>query len=384
MTAANFIITKLQAGHTIKGKEHKITDNDTLEDMKLLLQAVHQKAVDERKRMDKDFAAAAAGGGPPGQAPSGPLAAPAKTETKKQYPPLRFHQRVEIYNKKQINGHDRCFPVKQLLGAHETLIRLEEESTTKMHTPVGLGEILATRLFTSFDTMNKNSATLKRSDKDFEVSVADTKDGQKEVTVFGQKKSNFSPNSSQLIQDGAIAAGWALKLFEVGEEPEVDSFILWFITLVRKYPGKLWAVKDIWDRATWNIALRMQEGIKFGQAADEAMTDKELKDDCLSASPPKGEQTNRSRAWQGKGGTKDGSPKKKKKGDGKGKGQKRKGQPEDKDEGGRSNKRTKGGQRDDHREDEWTEWDNQGWKDKNWKKNDYWKKDKSWKGQNGH
>ena len=334
--------------------------------------------MDERTRLDNEFAAAtaaaAAGGAPAAGAATGTTAATSK-ETKKQYPPLRFNQRVQVYNKKQINGHDRCFPVKQLLGAHETLIRLEEEPTTLMHTPVGLGEILATRLFTSFDTMNKNSATLKRNDKDFEVSVADTKDGQKEVTVFGQKKNSFSPNSSQLIQDGAIAAGWALKLFEVGEEPDVDAFILWFITLVRKHPGKLWAVKDIWDRATWDIALRMQSGIKFKEASQEAMENKELREDCLSATPPKGERTPRSEAW--KGGKGEGSPKKRGRGKGGqkggspkgGQGKKREGQQQDKDYEGA--KKHKGGQ---YGQDDWSEWEDKNWKDKQWKKgNDKWK-----------
>ena len=357
--------------------------------MHLLLQAVHQKAVDERTRLDNQFANAASNSGTANAAQGSALTTAAAKDTKKQYPQLRFNQRVQVYNKKQINGQDRSFPVKQLLGAHETLIRLEEESVTLMHTPVTLGEILATRLFTSFDTMNKNSTTLKRNDKDFEVSVSDTKDGQKEVTVFGQKRNNFSPNSSQLIQDGAMAAGWAMKLFEVGEEPEVDMFIDWFITLVRKHPGKLWAVKDIWDRATWNIALRMQAGIKFKEAAQEAMDDKELKDDCLSASPPKGDRTPRSEAWRGKGGKGEGSPRKRGRGQGGqggdtkgGKAQKRgRGDQDDKDQG---RKRNRGGQ--DNYQDDWDNgWKDYGWKDKDWKKGkDNGWKNKGWKGQKDH
>ena len=304
--AADYIMTRLTAGHKIGDTEYQIKDADEVKDMNVMLQALHARAVDERKRLDNSLAIT------PGAAvaPAGSHHGPTAEDKKKVYDPTRLKQRIDAYEAIMINGEKRTFPVQQLLGADETLIRLEKESVSGMHHPIKLGEILAQRLYTSYNTMNKNSTSLKQDNKGFAVQVGDRRAGQ--VTIFGQEPEEFTPNSSQLIQDGAVAAGWAMKLFQLADEPHIDQFIEWFIILIRKYPNKLWAVKEIWDTITWDIALAMRKGQKFATISVERMADPELRFEILNGNAPKDsptKRTPRSEAWKedkppGKGTTK--------------------------------------------------------------------------------
>ena len=336
-----------------------------------MLQALHAKAVDDRKKLDQSFAQTAqAAPGAAGAQPPNPHAITAE-DSKKIYDPVQFKKRVETYETKFSTR--RIFPVKQLLGADETLIRMEKEKQNSMYSPIGLGEILAARLYTSYGQMNQNSTSIQKNDKAFAVSVSDRKDGQ--VTIFGQTKTNFTPNSSQLIQDGAVAAGWAMKLFELADEPHIDGFIQWFCDLTRKYPNKLWAVKEIWDTITWNIALAMRAGTPFHQVAEDQMKDTDLRHEIMMKSPPKEDppdrRTPRSQEFKdkkggrgGKGGKTD-QKKGGKGGRGGGKGRGGKGGGQGGGQGGRG--QAKRGRRQDYDEYDY-DYDDQSYNDQQWGK----------------
>ena len=107
----------------------------------------------------------------------------AAVDKKKFFDPQKWKTLVKQYNDQTVNGVPRCFPEKLLLGADETLIRMDEEHNTRMFSPVSLGEILAHRIYTSFDTMNRNSRSLQKDDRDFHVTVSDNKDGP--FTIHG-------------------------------------------------------------------------------------------------------------------------------------------------------------------------------------------------------
>ena len=335
--AADYITVRLSAGHKIGEVDYQIKDADEAKDMNVILQALHARAVDERKRLDNSLAMTPGAALAPAVSHHGPTA----EDKKKIYDPTRLKQRVDAYEAIMINDEKRTFPIQQLLGADETLIRLEKESVSGMYYPITLGEILAQRLYTSYNTMNKNSSSLKKDNKGFAVQVGDRRAGQ--VTIFGQEPEEFTPNSSQLIQDGAVAAGWAMKLFQLADEPHIDQFIDWYIILIRKYPHKLWAVKEIWDTITWDIALAMRKGQKFATISVERMSDPELRFEILTGNPPKEsptKRTTRSEAWKedkppgkgagkGKGGKKQKQGQDKIKKQGQGRGQKNKGQWQD-------------------------------------------------------
>ena len=99
-----------------------------------------------------------------------------------------------------------------------------------------------------------------------------------------------------------------MKLFEIADEPHIDLFIEWFISLTRSFPQKLWAVKEIWDAISWKIALAMRKGAKFDTISAEAMADTNLRHEILIQEPPKkadespDKRTARSQAHKGKGG----------------------------------------------------------------------------------
>jgi len=221
----------LKDGHTIKTKEHKETDVNLLKDYKTLLRAAWDDANFQRKKLDSSLTPAtpgAAAAGTPGTAP---------VDAKKIFDPTKWRTLVKAYNDQMVNGAPRKFPEKLLLGAGDALIRMDGEHDARMFTPVSLGEILANRIFTAYDTMNKNSRSLQRHDRDFQVTVSDKKDGP--LTIHGQKRQEFEPNSAMLIIDGATAAGWAKKLFNVGTETDIDAYITWFTNNVRANPDKL-------------------------------------------------------------------------------------------------------------------------------------------------
>ena len=217
-------------------------------------------------------------------------------DKKKVFCPTKWKAMVFKYNDQKINGQPRSFPERLLLGADETLIRMDDEQSTRMFTPVGLGEILARRIYTAYDTMNKNSKSLERNDRDFHVTVSDSKDGH--FSLHGQKKQDFEPNSAMLIIDGAIAAGWAKKLFEVGGEPHIDQYITWYTNNVRANPDKLWQLKELWEAAEWDISLKLRGGETFEKAMEHVMRDPQFKNDILNKKPPeKGKGRERSRNW---------------------------------------------------------------------------------------
>ena len=73
-------------------------------------------------------------------------------------PPRTFpawNQQVNIYEERRLDGKRRVFPAHELLGAEEVLARMWfEHTTSKMYTPVTLGEIVSRRTWTAARTLN--------------------------------------------------------------------------------------------------------------------------------------------------------------------------------------------------------------------------------------
>ena len=351
----------IKAGHKIKGKTHEEKDENTLKDFKTLLRAAWDDAMFQRKKLDATLVIATPGltaAGSPGTT---------QVDTKKFFDPTKWKALVKAFNDQTVNGTPRKFPEKLLLGADEVLIRMDNESGTRMFTPVMLGEILSTRIYTSYETMNKSSRSLQKNDRDFQISVSDKRDGP--LTIHGQQRQNFEPNSAMLIIDGATAAGWAKKLFCVGSETDIDTYISWFTNNVRANSDRLWQLKDLWEAVEWDIALKLRSGESFEMAMKQILTDTQFKNDILGQSPKKYDRS-RSQDWKdrkkenyghdnddrGRNAAKPG----KGKGKGKGKGAGR---------GKGSDKKVKS--------DKWSKWPKDDGNDNNssWKNNDGWKDD---------
>ena len=317
-------MSNLKAGHTIKTVKYEETDPTAIKDFTTLLLAAWDDANFQRKKLDSALT--------PTPTPAAGSPGTTSVDTKKVFDPAKWKKYVAAYNNQKINGQPRNFPEKILLGADETLIRMDGENDTRMFTPVSLGEILANRIYTSYDTMNKNSRSLQKNDRDFQVTVSDKKDGP--LTISGQKRQEFEPNSSMLIMDGATAAGWAKKLFAIGNETDIDQYISWFNNNVRANNDKLWQLKELWEASEWAIALKMRTGETFGEAMKLVIHDIGFKNDILNRSPTKTKRTDRSKNWlQDKKDRKADYTAKDKDGNGGGKGARK-----DKDKGGKGGK----------------------------------------------
>ena len=170
-------MSNLKAGHTIKTVKYEEADPTAIKDFTTLLLAAWDDANFQRKKLDSALTPTPTlAAGSPGTA---------SVDTKKVFDPAKWKKYVAAYNNQKLNGQPRNFPEKILLGADETLIRMDGENDTRMFSPVSLGEILANRIYTSYDTMNRNSRSLQRNDRNFHVTVSDNKDGP--FTIHGQK-----------------------------------------------------------------------------------------------------------------------------------------------------------------------------------------------------
>ena len=283
--AASGITDKFFPGEQVAGVDYKVPDGQEAMTTVHLQTAwdllKRQQQHEEEDRRVRIHAAMASTTGATGT--TGVTTTTAASDDKKKYDPLQWKNRVDTYNNKTINGTPRRFPVNQLLGADEVLIKTEKELVSKQYTPVGMGDILDKRQFTSTGDVNPS---LKRQggQKQHTLEIATSDNG---VELQAASTPTFDPRSVMLVQDATTAIGWLWKLFEMGDEPVIDEYIEWFNILVRKNPDKLYNVKQLWEKASWTIALEMRDDRRsFASLTHEIMGDQKLMNDCMSSREP--------------------------------------------------------------------------------------------------
>ena len=233
----------------------------------------------------------------------------------------RWAELLNFYNKIQLGGKDRKFPGRTLLGAESVLARMDHEHrVSKSYSPVGLGEILQKRSFTSLDQVNGLS---KNNDKNRPLIVRP--DGQ----LVQSEDNTWDPRSLLAVIDGVQAVGWAMIFVQWADEEDINLYIDWFIRIARKNAKMLNQVKEYWDHSSWTLALAMRGqtiglNMTFKQATLEIMNDLSAMNNIFIAAPsptPQATSTERTkRAAPEEGAPQEEPwPKKKKKGDGKGK-----------------------------------------------------------------
>ena len=124
-----------------------------------------------------------------------------------------------------------------------------EHRTSKNYSPVGLGEILQKRSFTSLDQVNGLS---KNSDKNRPLIVRP--DGQ----LVQSEDNTWDPRSLLAIIDGVQAIGWAMIFVQWADEEDINTYIEWFTRICRKNAKMLGQVKEYWDHSSWTLALAMR------------------------------------------------------------------------------------------------------------------------------
>lgn len=184
---------------------------------------------------------------------------------------------VRAYNTVQLHGRDRCFPVEELLGAECVLARMYfEHNTSKVYTPIGLGEIVQRRSFTAAGKVNPLAKAVKKStslslDEDRQLVQADDPE--------------WSPKSMLAIIDGINAVKWAMTLVQWGEERDVADYAAWMVQRVRSRPAKTEQFLTYWTSASWSLVMAMRNGRTFAEAASSVMADLDKFTEHMSKEP---------------------------------------------------------------------------------------------------
>ena len=166
-------------------------------------------------------------------APGSPAPATATTTLSDDRPPKQlptgvWNNAIRKYNDLEIQGIHRKFPEKELLGAEVTLARMHHEHTrSKMYTPVGLGELMTHRSFTSTGEPNP----LVKSKQEAKTTL--TVEGDKLVQEADKV---WQPKSVLAVIDAINSIRWAWILLDYGPELVIHEFCDWLSCRARLRP----------------------------------------------------------------------------------------------------------------------------------------------------
>ena len=211
---------------------------------------------------------------PPGASPAAAAPAtapPATTTAADEKPPKTFSQwsaQVRSYEDKTIDGVKRTFPAEKLLGAEEVLARLWHEHTkSKDYKPLGIGEIVSRRTWTSGGDLNTMASS--KSSSGAGGKTLKLVDG----ALVAEDGDEWTPKGIMLTLDGIEAAKWAWILCGYDEERRIERFTDWFGEKARSKQASIPAVHSFWADAMWKLCADMRRGLTFGEATRNIMND---------------------------------------------------------------------------------------------------------------
>eukprot|EP00434_Breviolum_minutum_P030696 symbB.v1.2.027146.t1/scaffold2766.1/size72856/3 len=147
---------------------------------------------------------------PPSSHASGSAAPATEDKAPKQLPHGVWNKLLHNYERQQIDGRTRTFPVQEVLGAELVLARLHwKHETSKLYTPVKLGELLELRTFLPSGEINPLS---KKERSGSTLVISDNK-------LVQQEETSWQPRSVLAILDGLASIKWAFILVGLGDEP---------------------------------------------------------------------------------------------------------------------------------------------------------------------
>ena len=155
---------------------------------------------------------------PPSSHASGSAAPATEDKAPKQLPHGVWNKLLHNYERQQIDGRTRTFPVQEVLGAELVLARLHwKHETSKLYTPVKLGELLELRTFLPSGEINPLS---KKERSGSTLVISDNK-------LVQQEETSWQPRSVLAILDGLASIKWAFILVGLGDEVDVMAFFDW-------------------------------------------------------------------------------------------------------------------------------------------------------------
>ena len=169
----------------------------------------------------------------------------------------------------------RVFPQQMVYGAEEVLARLLwEKDVSKMYTPLGLGEIVASRSYTSTGQVNKFT-TEDKAKETFEF-----RQGAGNSVNLEAKTFTCDPKSARMVEDGMDANKWALVFAGYATEEVADKCMNQFKKNLRT-KGNPQMCTDLYEAASLKLVLEMRAGKDFSQATRELIEDRHWWSDWL-------------------------------------------------------------------------------------------------------
>lgn len=194
----------------------------------------------------------------------------------KQLPSGVWALLINNYESQQIQGQDRTFPIQEVIGADQTLARIYHElHTSKLFTPVGLGEILSKRTFQASGEPNPLSRKEKPSTT---FTVANEQ-------LVALEDTPWQPRSVLSILDGLASIRWAYILVGMGPENSVHMFFDWLVKLVRSRPNKTDQVGQFCQTISWKLAMELRGGKAWDEAIQPIMRDYDTFTECMNREP---------------------------------------------------------------------------------------------------
>ena len=157
---------------------------------------------------------------PPTAPASGSASPAAEDKAPKQLPHGVWNKLLHNYERQMIDSRTRTFPVQEVLGAELVLARLHwEHETSKLYTPVKLGELLELRTFLPSGEINPLS---KKERSGSTLVISDNK-------LVQQEETSWQTRSVLAILDGLASIKWAFILVGLGDEVDVVAFFDWLV-----------------------------------------------------------------------------------------------------------------------------------------------------------
>ena len=256
----NDLLTKLKAGATVGTTEFKLAANAEENALKAQWLVLSRHA---RHKYQASFQ----GTPTPNSAPSQPVTTTQsdKDNIPKALPSGVYSKLVEDYNSITLDGVRRVFPEKLLLGAEKVLARMyHEHHTSKLYTATPLGEIMAQRVWTSFNTINSN----RKKDPSEKKLILDDKNQISEKT-----QEEWDVKGQWMLIDATQAIRWAWILLKYDSETAINKYVDWFHGLIRKNAQRIPNVKLLWEDFAWDIAMRMRSTETFTAITEDLMVD---------------------------------------------------------------------------------------------------------------
>ena len=192
--------------------------------------------------------------------------------------PGAWAQLLQNYNKAQLHGEDRCFPQHEIIGSEATLARMfHEHQTTKMYSPIMLGEIVQKRSFTASGDVNSLSAKAKTPKA---LTIED------DQLTYQEDPTTWTRRSLLAVLDGLQSIKFAMIFIQWGSEASIERCFAWLVQRARSRPNKTEHFNQYFTAISWQLCMALRQGSTFNTVMTDLNKFTEFMSRDLSTKPP--------------------------------------------------------------------------------------------------